>query len=215
MPMRRSPSRRSMLAPVSAATRVSIRPTVRQATRSSSATATLEVWTASHAAVSSNARVKPTPWRAQGTAATTTPWRRRSPAAPRPPGTPALPPGPACASVGVPDRGRSQGCVDRRCRIGRADRGPAAPGRRWPLLPRRTPLARPRCARRRAAAPIASRTARRSTPLEPSHQTAGNLAVGRRAVMETAQVTHESVTRASFLPVFLRCFVSKMPDQPS
>jgi hypothetical protein len=66
-----------MLAPVSSATRVSIRPTVRQATRSSSATATLEVWTASHAAVSSNARVKPAPWRAQGTAATTTPWRRQ------------------------------------------------------------------------------------------------------------------------------------------
>jgi hypothetical protein len=49
------------------------RPTVRQATRSSSLTAALEVWTASHATVSSNARVKPEPWRAHGTAATTTP----------------------------------------------------------------------------------------------------------------------------------------------
>ena len=77
MPMRPSPSRRSMFAPVSAATRLSIRPTVRQATRSSSATAAWEVWTASHAAVSSNAQVKPAPWRAQGTAATTTPCRRQ------------------------------------------------------------------------------------------------------------------------------------------
>jgi hypothetical protein len=73
MPIRRSPAKRSRLASASATTRVTIRPTVAQATRSSSPTACLEVWTASQAAVSSNARVCPAPWRAQGTAATTTP----------------------------------------------------------------------------------------------------------------------------------------------
>jgi len=73
MPIRRNPAKRSGLASASATTRVTMRPTVAQATRSSSPTACLEVWTASHAAVSSNARVCPAPWRAQGTAATTTP----------------------------------------------------------------------------------------------------------------------------------------------
>ena len=72
MPIRRSPAKRSRLASASATTRVTMRPTVAQATRSSSPTACLEVWTASQAAVSSNARVWPAPWRAQGTAATTT-----------------------------------------------------------------------------------------------------------------------------------------------
>ena len=41
--------------------------------RSTSLTAALEVWTASQAVVSSNAQVKPVPWRAHGTRATTTP----------------------------------------------------------------------------------------------------------------------------------------------
>ena len=72
MPIRRSPAKRSRLASASATTRVTMRPTVAQATPSSSPTACLEVWTASQAAVSSNARVWPAPWRAQGTAATTT-----------------------------------------------------------------------------------------------------------------------------------------------
>src|SRR6266540_4267258 len=72
MPIRRSPAKRSRLASASATTRVTMRPTVAQATRSSSPTACLEVWTASQAAVSSNARVWPAPWRAQGTAAPTT-----------------------------------------------------------------------------------------------------------------------------------------------
>ena len=56
-----------------------IRPTVRQATRSSSATATREVWTASHAAVSSTARVNQAPCRAHATAATTTHGRAANP----------------------------------------------------------------------------------------------------------------------------------------
>src|SRR5215218_2866581 len=73
MPIRRSPAKRSRLASASATTRVMMRPTVAQATPSSSPTACLEVWTASQAAVSSKARVWPAPWRAQGTAATTTP----------------------------------------------------------------------------------------------------------------------------------------------
>jgi hypothetical protein len=71
------PSRRSTPGSASSATRVRIRPTVRQATRSSSATAAWEVWTASHAAVSSKLGVNPAPCRAQGTAATTTPWWRQ------------------------------------------------------------------------------------------------------------------------------------------
>ena len=58
MPIRRSPAKRSRLASASATTRVMMRPTVAQATRSSSPTACLEVWTASQAAVSSNARVR-------------------------------------------------------------------------------------------------------------------------------------------------------------
>src|SRR5512132_1873156 len=66
MPIRRSPAKRSRLASASATTRVTMRPTVAQATRSSSPTACLEVWTASQAAVSSNARVCPAPWRAPG-----------------------------------------------------------------------------------------------------------------------------------------------------
>jgi hypothetical protein len=57
MPIRRSPAKRSRLASASATTRVTMRPTVAQATRSSSRTACLEVWTASQAAVSSNAGV--------------------------------------------------------------------------------------------------------------------------------------------------------------
>ena len=57
MPIRRNPAKRSRLASASATTRVTMRPTVAQATRSSSPTACLEVWTASQAAVSSNARV--------------------------------------------------------------------------------------------------------------------------------------------------------------
>lgn len=73
MPIRRNPAKRSGLASASATTRVTMRPTVAQATRSSSPTACLEVWTASHAVVSSKVRVCPAPWRAQGTAATTTP----------------------------------------------------------------------------------------------------------------------------------------------
>jgi hypothetical protein len=99
MPMRRRPSRGSTPCPASSAARVRIRPTVRQATRSSSATAAWEVWTASHAAVSSNPRVNPAPCLAQG--------RRRPPRraggsalwARRPPTTPARSQGPAPASA--------------------------------------------------------------------------------------------------------------------
>jgi hypothetical protein len=131
MPMRRRPSRRSTPCPASSATRVRIRPTVRQATRSSSATAAWEVWTASHAAVSSNPRVNPAPCLAQGTAATTTPcwWQRtlgvglqqrlHGPKVQRPPAPPTLalieagaasaadptaPPAPSCRSHRRHDR---------------------------------------------------------------------------------------------------------------
>ncbi len=57
----------------SAATRSQIWPTVRHAMRINSATADFEVFTASHAACSSNARVNRDRWRAHGTAQTTTP----------------------------------------------------------------------------------------------------------------------------------------------
>ena len=83
------PSRRSLSWLASWATRVTIRPTLRQANPSSSATATREAWTASHAAVSSNARVNQAPGRAHGTAATTTPWAGQRTRARRPPRTPA------------------------------------------------------------------------------------------------------------------------------
>jgi hypothetical protein len=71
IPILLSPANRSLACSASAATRATIRPTVAQATRSSSRAACLEVWTASHAAVSSNAWVWPAPWCAQGTATTT------------------------------------------------------------------------------------------------------------------------------------------------
>jgi hypothetical protein len=73
MPIRRSWAKRSRLASASATTRVTIRPTVAQATPQQLTDRLLEVWTASQAAVSSNAWVCPAPWRAQGTPATTTP----------------------------------------------------------------------------------------------------------------------------------------------
>ena len=77
MPIRRSPASRSTSRPASAATRAQIAPTVRHAIRINSATAVFDVWTASHAAWSSNARVNREEWRAHGTAQTTTPWRRQ------------------------------------------------------------------------------------------------------------------------------------------
>src|ERR671919_950772 len=65
--MRRNPARRSTRASMSADTRATIEPTVRQAMRINSTTAVLEHWVASQATVSSKSRVWPTPWRAQGT----------------------------------------------------------------------------------------------------------------------------------------------------
>jgi hypothetical protein len=56
----------------SALTRSQIRPTVRHAIRISTQIAVFEVFTVSHATVSSKLRVNPAPWRAHGTAATTT-----------------------------------------------------------------------------------------------------------------------------------------------
>ena len=61
MPMRRSPANASTPAAVSAHTRVTIEPTVRQAIRINAVTALLEHWVASHATVSSKSRVCPTP----------------------------------------------------------------------------------------------------------------------------------------------------------
>jgi hypothetical protein len=58
---------------MSALTLVTMEPTVRHATRSSSITADFDVRTANHAARSSKSRVWPAPWRAHGTAATMTP----------------------------------------------------------------------------------------------------------------------------------------------
>jgi hypothetical protein len=65
--MRRKSAKRSTVASMSAWTRVTIAPTVRQATRSSSVTADFEHWMASQATVSSNGLVCPAPCRAQGT----------------------------------------------------------------------------------------------------------------------------------------------------
>ena len=73
MPMRRSPANRSMRFSVSAQTRATIAPTVRQAIRINSHTAVFEHATASQATVSSNARVCPAWWRAHGTATTVGP----------------------------------------------------------------------------------------------------------------------------------------------
>ena len=53
---------------MSADTRATIDPTVRQPIRISSVTAVFEHWVANHATVSSKSRVWPTPWRAHGTA---------------------------------------------------------------------------------------------------------------------------------------------------
>jgi hypothetical protein len=58
---------------MSALTRVTIEPTVRHATRSSSITALFDARTASQAARSSKSRVWPAPCRAHGTADTMTP----------------------------------------------------------------------------------------------------------------------------------------------
>jgi hypothetical protein len=113
MPMRRRPSRRSMPWSASSATRVRIRPTVRQATPSSSATAAWAVWTASHAACPRTracTRTMPgpgdaaTPRRAGGSAL----WARR------PPTTPAWSQGPAPARAVDPGPDRSRGWVGRR-----------------------------------------------------------------------------------------------------
>jgi hypothetical protein len=61
MPIRRRLAKRSTCPSISAHTRVTIRPTLRQATRSSSVTAVLEQATASQATVSSKSRVWPAP----------------------------------------------------------------------------------------------------------------------------------------------------------
>ena len=73
MPMRRSPASRSTPACVSAQTRATMAPTLRQAMRINSTTAVFEHTVASHATVWSKPRVCPAPCRAHGTAATTTP----------------------------------------------------------------------------------------------------------------------------------------------
>jgi hypothetical protein len=67
MPIRTRPSKGSLAARASATTRVTIAPTVLQATRISCTTAVLEVCVASQATWSSNARVWPAPCRAHGT----------------------------------------------------------------------------------------------------------------------------------------------------
>jgi hypothetical protein len=73
IPIRRNPSSRSTSRIASAATRSMIPPTVRHATRITSATAVFDVFTASHATWSSNALVNLESCRADGTATTTTP----------------------------------------------------------------------------------------------------------------------------------------------
>ncbi|BBY44203.1 hypothetical protein MCEL_46670 [Mycolicibacterium celeriflavum] len=59
MPMRRRPANRSKVFSVSAQTRATIAPTVRQATRINSHTAVFEHATANQATVSSKAKVCP------------------------------------------------------------------------------------------------------------------------------------------------------------
>ena len=73
IPIRVSPSSRSAFPARSATTRVTIAATVRHDTRSSAASTLNEACAASHAQVSSNARVTRASGRAHGTAATTTP----------------------------------------------------------------------------------------------------------------------------------------------
>jgi hypothetical protein len=75
MPIRRNPASRSTWPAVSAQTRATTAPTVRQAMRISSVTALFEHTVASHATVRSKPSVCPAPCRAHGTAATTTPCR--------------------------------------------------------------------------------------------------------------------------------------------
>ena len=73
IPIRVRSANRSNRPSVSSQTRSTIDPTVLHATRISSVTAVLDVFVASHATCSSNARVWPASWRAHGTDATTTP----------------------------------------------------------------------------------------------------------------------------------------------
>src|SRR6266511_385522 len=182
--MRRSPANRSTRVACSAATRAHTRPTVRHATRSSSATADREVCTASHAAVSSNARVNP------AHAAPTAPQRPsphgrgRPHAARRPPGTLAPRQDRALASGVGPRPGRSRDSAGRTLGSAVGSSWSAARTRRPPGRSRRTGPARPRCARHQAAASIPSWIARRFHPLWDQPQTAGTIGRKRRAVME-------------------------------
>ena len=74
MPIRRRPANRSTVFSVSAQTRATIAPTVRQAIRINSHTAVFEHATASHATVSSKRERVPGVVRAHGTATTVGPW---------------------------------------------------------------------------------------------------------------------------------------------
>ena len=77
MPIRTRPRKRSRPPDRSSATRLMMPPTVGHEMRISPDVAVFEHCLASHAVVSSNARVKMPPWRAHGTRATITPWRRQ------------------------------------------------------------------------------------------------------------------------------------------
>jgi hypothetical protein len=199
MPIRRSPAKRSRLASASATTRVTMRPTVAQATPSSSPTACLEVWTASQAAVSSNARVWPAPWRAQGTAATTTPClgqqtlgapaSRSAPTTPRSNARQRRRPSP-WSKPGQRRPPRPQRRLTP-LRAAPPPPAPAHPGRSRPV--RRPP------ARHRAAWPIALPIARRFPSSGSSPQRAGTVDGQRRAVTSDPQDTHGSARRALFV----------------
>ena len=76
MPIRRKSANWSCSCSTSSQTRVMIAPTVRQAMRINSVTALLDVCVANQATCASKLWVRPTWWRAQGTAATVTPWVR-------------------------------------------------------------------------------------------------------------------------------------------
>jgi hypothetical protein len=198
MPMRRSPSRRSMSWPASSTTRVTIRPAVRQATHSSSATATREVCTASHAAVSSKARVHHAPCRAHGTAATITHGQGNEPGARRPPGTPAPRQGPAHASGAGPRPGHSPSSGAGKPHSAAGGCGSAAPWRPPHRRPRRRRPARHGVLDTQQPLPYPCRSHAVPPPGNPalsSRKPNGGAACSHA---RAAQATHGSVTRASF-----------------
>ena len=115
-----------------------IEPTVGQAMRINRLTLVLEVVVASQATVSSNARVCPASWRAQGTATTTTPCCAQRIRGCGLAGTRGWCPGPTSATGVGRGRGRSGGSGSGRPRTGPGPVPVGGPRPRWPARGGRT-----------------------------------------------------------------------------